>query len=121
MHSMLLDLFRRFFSSVRRTILYPPRWTSLPGVYKAEVIKLGEVHRGSGDRQPTSSETAAGAYELTGNRGFLDARREGSHDRAVRAGVGSLESKLSPRFLVFTGERVVPVIRKEATLLLEKK
>ena len=64
MQSLLLNLFRKFFSSVRRTILYPPRWTSLPGVHKAEVIKLSEAHRPSAGRQPESSETAAGVYEL---------------------------------------------------------
>jgi hypothetical protein len=64
MHSLLLSLFRRFLSSVRRTILYPPRWTSRPGVHQAEVIRLSEVHRPSAGRQPTSSKTAAGAHEL---------------------------------------------------------
>ena len=55
MHSFLLNLFRRILGSVRRTSLYPPRWTSLPGARKAEVIKLSDVRPRRGEDDAASA------------------------------------------------------------------
>lgn len=62
MPSLWLNLSGRFFSAASGTILYPPRWTSLPGSCMADVVKLSDVRRPPVDRRETTfRETAVGS------------------------------------------------------------
>ena len=65
MRSLSLNLCREFFGAARRTILYPPRWTSLPGGRKAEVIKLSDAYRRPGDRREGTPSVAAAGVRTT--------------------------------------------------------
>jgi len=51
MRSLLLGILRRLSSAARRTILYPPRWTSFPGGRRTNVINLGDARRRPADRR----------------------------------------------------------------------